>query len=228
MEWLLARPGDFLKRFEGKQTGRFKLPHTEVSTEPEHIAIIREAMNNTKTGLWIDAEFIHELRFKKKSPISLEPLWQKATHLVTTFKHLQTEECNLNFVFSNPDDHYSQWFEYYKTVPILLFHAVEIIEALLKRFAKRKNESLNIMPLRNIAGMILHFEESPLKIDTNEIATQFKKTFEEAEIPCPKCENFFHLHHDNISSLYQRGSLSCKYGCGEICLHDLSHINSTR
>jgi hypothetical protein len=92
MEWLLARPDEFLKRFEEESIYRFKLPHSEEATESEHIAIIREATKNTKTGLWVGAEFLHEIRFKKNSPISLEPLWQKANHLVTTFKYMEAEE----------------------------------------------------------------------------------------------------------------------------------------
>ena len=48
MEWLLARPGEFLERFEEENPHRFKLPHSEETTESEHIAIVREAAKNQK------------------------------------------------------------------------------------------------------------------------------------------------------------------------------------
>ena len=219
MEWLLARPGDFLKRFEEVNPHRFKLPHPESLSESEYIAIIREAAENTKTGLWVDAEFLHELRFKKKSNISLETLWQKANHLVTSFKYMETEACNLNFVFSDSNAHYSQWSIYYRFVPILLFHAVEVIEGLLQRFAKRKNHEIDIMPLRNIAGMMLYLENPPCVLDMKESIDRFGKMFEKSELCCPNCKNAFKFHHDNISLLYRNGSLLCEHGCGEICLN---------
>lgn len=219
MEWLLARPGDFLKRFEEENPHRFKLPHADETSESDHIAIIREAAENTKTGLWMNPEFIHELRFKKNSPISLEPLWQKANHLVTTFKYMETEECNLNFVFSGPDAHYSQWSGYYQFVPILLFHAVEVVEALLKRFARRGDEETDLVPLRTIAGMMLYLENPPWESDMTEAISNFGATLEEAGLNCPKCGSEFKFHHRNISLFYDSGSLVCEHGCGEICLH---------
>lgn len=219
LEWLLARPGDFLERFEKDNPHRFKLPFPKESTESEHIAIIREAVKNTKTGEWMEPEFIHELRFKKNSPISLEPLWQKANHLITTFKYMETEECNLNFVFSDSDAHYSQWSGYYQFVPILLFHAVEVIEALLKSFARRENEEADIMPLRTVAGMMLYLENPPWETDMAEAILDFGATLQEAGLNCPKCGAEFQFHQRNISLFYDSGSLECEQGCGEISLH---------
>lgn len=219
MEWLLARPDDFLERFEKENPHRFKLPHPEGQTESEHIEIIREALEHTGTGLWVEPEFIHELRFKKNSPISLEPLWQKANHLVTTFKYMETEECNLNFVFSDSDALYSQWSGYYQFVPILLFHAVKVIEALLKRFARRKDEEIDIIPMRTIAGMMLYLENPPWKSDMSKAISDFGTKLEEAKFCCPECGSEFKFHHKNISLFYENGSLVCEQGCGETCLH---------
>lgn len=219
MEWLLARPGDFLDRFEKENPHRFKLPFPEEPIESEHIAIIKEAIENTRAGKWMPPGFIHELRFKKDSPISLEPLWQKANHLVTTFKYMETEECNLNFVFSDSNAHYSQWSGYYQFVPILLFHAVEVIEALLKRFAKRENEETDIMPLRTIAGMMLYLKNPPWESDMADAISDFGATLQEAGLSCPRCGKEFHFHQENISLFYENGSLECEQGCGEICLH---------
>ena len=219
MEWLLARPGDFLERFEKENPNRFKLPFPDEPTESEHIAIIREAVENTKTGEWMEPEFLHELRFKKNSPISLEPLWQKANHLLTTFKYLETEECNLNFIFSDSEARYSQWSGYYQFVPILLFHAVKIIEALLRRFARRENEETDIMPLRTVAGMMLYLENPPWESNMAEAISDFGATLQEAGLSCPKCGSEFPFYKKNISRFYESGSLECVQGCGEICLH---------
>ena len=169
--------------------------------------------------MWVEPEFLHELRYKKNSPISLEPLWQKANHLVTTFKYMETENCDFNFVFSNSDANYSQWSGYYQFVPILLFHAVEVIEALLKRLCKRKDEEADIMPLRNIAGMVYALENPPWESDMRDAIADFGTTLEAAELSCPNCGGAFRFHHQNISLFYESGSLVCEHGCGEICLH---------
>lgn len=219
MEWLLARPDDFLARFEKAEKNRFRLPDPEASCESDHIAIIREAAESTNAGLWIEAEFLHELRYKKNSLVSLEPAWQKATHLVTTFRHLETEECNLNFIFSDSNARYSQWSGYYQFVPILLFHAVEVIEGLLNRFAKREHHEVDIMPLRNIAGMMLYWESSPLGSDMTESMDSFGVVLKQAKLCCQNCGCAFEFHRDNISMLYSDGSLSCEHGCGVTSLH---------
>jgi len=216
MEWLLARPEEFLKRFEEENPNRFRLPHPDMASESEHIKIIREAMEKTKSCLWFDAEFLHELRFKKDSPVSLEPLWQKANHLVTTFKHMETEECNLNFVFSDSSARYSQWSGYYQYVPILLFHAVEVIEGLLKKFALRENHETDLMPLRTVAGLMMYLESPPWESDMKEIIDNFGSLLEEAELHCPQCGTAFEFHHDNIALLYDQGLLTCSNGCGNI------------
>lgn len=218
MEWLLARPGDFLDRFEAENPNRFKLPHPNNSSEPEHKKIIKEAMKNTVSGEWIDSNFLHELRFKKKSPVSLEPTWQKANHLVTTFRHMKTESCNLNFVFSNADSHYIQWKNYYQFVPILLFHAVEVVEALLAKFATRECHKQDIMPLRTVAGMMLYLQNSPWESNTETLFVDFGKSLEKAKSACPKCGNFFNFDNNNLTLLYNKGSVSCYNGCGKVCL----------
>lgn len=219
MEWLLARPGDFLERFEKENPDRFGLPFSKEQTESEHIAIITEAVEKTATGKWIEPEMLHELRFKKNSPISLEPLWQKANHLVTTFKHMETEECNLNFIFSDSDAHYSQWSGYYQFVPILLFHTVEVVEALIKRFARRENAELDIIPLRTVAGMMLYLEKPPWESDMAGVISDFGAMLQEEGLSCPKCGLEFQFHQRNISLLYESGSLECEQGCGATSLH---------
>lgn len=219
MEWLLARPGEFLSRFETKDTKRFNLPHPNETSESEHIKIIREAIKKTPSKEWFSAELIHEFRFKKNSPMSLEPTWQKANHLFTSFKHLETEECNLNFIFSNQDSHYSQWNAYYTFVPVLLFHSLQIFEGLMANFAKRECHDTDIMPYRNIAGMALYLQQPPWESDVREPLNLLCKCFSQAKLKCPFCGTLFHFDQDNIRLLYEKGELACINNCENTNLH---------
>ncbi|HUA68409.1 MAG TPA: hypothetical protein VMA13_07650 [Candidatus Saccharimonadales bacterium] len=217
LEWLLARPAEFLQRFERQNPNGFRLPSK--AKEQEQIAIIREAIKATGEGEWIRAEFIHELRFKKNLLYGFEPLWQKANHLVTTFDFLETEPCNFNFVFSNPADRYAQWVGLYWFLPILLYHAVTVVEALLDKFAKRICYEVDIMPLRSTAGLLLCLQKPPVADKMVETQRLFKKQFESAGLKCPKCSAPYVMNKTNLKQFYSAGSISCRNSCGSLNLH---------
>ncbi len=212
MEWLLARPKDFLIRFEKNDPKRFKLPYPETPSESEHIKIIEEAVNSTKMGKCLDASLLHELRFQKQSSLSLEPTWQKATHLVTTFRHMETESCNLNFIFSDDESRYSQWIGYYSHVPMLLFHAVEVVEALISRFASR-DSTFDVLPLRSYAGMMLHLHHQFGTLSIDEIVKDFGELLKELGARCTECDTAWDCTYENVLLLYEDGSMLCPNGC---------------
>jgi hypothetical protein len=151
LEWLLADPKDFFSKFTRGDVAALNLGKVEPARKVE---IIRAAMGETPYRQWIEPEFLYELRFEKQTNIGLEPMWQKANHLITTQGVLSTEPENFNFVFSNDEARQSQWRGFYATVPLLLFHALQIIESIIATFAKRANEEPDLTPLRTLAGMV--------------------------------------------------------------------------
>lgn len=217
LEWLLARPGEFLERFQRDMPSRFKLEQ-QASVE-DQISIISEALEHTPHGNWISAEYLHELRFRKDSPISMESAWQKANHLVTTFRSLETEPCNFNFVFSDDDARYSQWTGLYLVLPILLFHSVQIVEALISGFARRKHHDLDIVPLRTVAGMLLWMKSPPMSADINLVETVFVEQIENTGLRCPNCDYPYVMDSTNLLSFYEQGAISCSNNCGALSLH---------
>jgi hypothetical protein len=216
LEWLLARPADFLRRFETENQHRFSLlPRFK---EQEQIAIIREATKEAKQGV-ISAEFLHARRFKKSLPYGFEPLWQKANHLMTTQGDLETERCNFNFDFLNKENRYAQWAGLYWFLSILLFHAVSVFEALFGKFAKRGCQKFDIMPLRSTAGLLLCMQHPPIADKKDEPQRILKEQFESLGLKCPKCTSLYVMNKRNPKQFYSTGSIRCRNGCGSLSLH---------
>lgn len=215
LEWLLARPADFLRRFEAENQNRFSL--LPKFKEQEQIAIIREATKEAKQGV-ISAEFLHALRFKKSLPYGFEPMWQKANHLITSQSALETEPCNFNFVFSNKENRYAQWAGLYWFLPILLFHAASVFEALIGKFAKRVCHEFDIMPLRSTAGLLLCMQHPPIANKMDEPQRILKEQFESLGLKCPKCASLYVMNKRNLAQFYATGSIRCRNGCGSLNL----------
>jgi hypothetical protein len=123
LEWMLSDPAEFLKRFKSKES------YHEISIDKipkeEKLKII-EAANNKSAMPFLPSDFIYELRYDKSKSYGFEQSWQMANHLITSYKHYQTEDMNLNFVFSDHDAKLSQWENLYFLLPSLILYAVNI------------------------------------------------------------------------------------------------------
>jgi hypothetical protein len=106
-EWMLADPTDFANRFHMTlANGKSSLPLPKDLPKERRLEIIRGAMTKTKNGGYASPEFIYELRYDKRCTYGFEQLFQKATHLVTTFT-AHTEGENFNFIFSGDNERMS-------------------------------------------------------------------------------------------------------------------------
>lgn len=90
---------------------------------------------------------IYDSRYKKSAK-GFEPLFQKANHITTNARHIQTEEENLNFVFSNDESRESQWNKLYKILPFLLRYFVDTAYHVLnKNITKKLKDDLNLIDI---------------------------------------------------------------------------------
>jgi hypothetical protein len=209
LEWLLARPADFLRRFDNEDGNRFKLG--EESSREEQIEIIREATAKTACGEWIDPDFLYDLRFNKGCPYGLEATLQKANHLFTSFRLIKTERANFNFVFSDAAAHKSQWDTLYMLLPLLLFHAVSVIEALIGRIGKR--EYPDVIPLRTVAGLFLwNKSQAGAPEQARDIERSIRSVLDSIQLPCAHCAAEIVFNQANIKRFYEAGDVRCG-GC---------------
>lgn len=184
LEWLLADPNELLESFSSADKQKLNIDRFP---ETRKIEIIKKAISKTRYGNWIDAQFIHDLRYKKDEHYTFENVWHKAVHLTTTHRAVSTEPENFNFVFSGKEARYSQWQQIYTVLPILLKHFSEVVHALLSTIS---DSDFVIDLLRSDIGFIhLH------KIDKSQDSLQFdferdigKEFLSFLDFNSPKCE----------------------------------------
>jgi len=216
LEWLLADPVEMLRRFDSEDSAR-ALDKIEPEKKRD---IIRRAMSNTGSGEWTNHEFIYDLRFDKKCLFGYEKAFQQANHLVTTYRHYPTEKTNFNFVFSNEDSVGSQWEGLYAFLPLLLFHAVEIIEGLVSRFAKRK-DAFDLTPIRTVIGMMFCLREFPHNAKIDNIVKDVRQMISQMSLRCPHCGALIDFYDDNLLGLYQDYRIICNK-----CNQNMDFMNS--
>jgi hypothetical protein len=215
LEWLLADPGEMLKSFDSEDSTR-ALDSMDSEKKRD---IIRRAMNNTGSGEWINHDFIYDLRFDKKCLFGYERAFQQANHLVTTYRHLATEKTNFNFVFSGEDSVNSQWEGLYSFLPLLLFHAVEIIEGLVSKFAKRK-DVFDLTPIRTVIGMMFCLQECPHNARIDHIIKDVRKLISQMSLRCSHCGALIDFHDNNLLELYQSYQIIC-----DKCNYNMDFMN---
>jgi hypothetical protein len=211
LEWILADPGDFYQRFSSGDASKLKI--TSIP-ESRKLQIISGALSATEYPNWISAQQMYDLLFNKQSKLGLETFWQKATHLITADNvALRTEAENFNFVFSDDEARASQQHWFYGTVPILLFHSLQVVEAMIAMFALRAEP--DAIPLRTLAGMFLWMRSDAYFIDLRPTPVHFGRIIGESirSVRCDKCCQTCRPSMDNLVQLFGGGLLQCG-ACG--------------
>lgn len=119
--WLLSDRADFIQRFERDN-------YTTLNDiKPEkRIKILTEAINCLPVSEAFIADLLNDIIFSKSSPNGLEPIWQRATHLITKQGELlRTEDLSINFIFHDyaDDSHFERL---YVSLPYVMYFAVQV------------------------------------------------------------------------------------------------------
>lgn len=211
IEWILADSDDFYHKFEADDVDALELRGVEPARKLE---VIRGAMSASPYSRWIEPEFIYELRFDKQSEVGLEPTWQRANHLITTKgQRVRTEVENLNFVFSGHSERHSQIRGFYATVPILLFHAVNMIEAMVHMFARR--EKPDLVPFRKLVGMDLWMGSRSSMLELSDVRYRMHWAVGTTlrKLRCARCNSRTRVNSRNLIRAFRHAEVSCHH-CG--------------
>jgi hypothetical protein len=208
LEWILAdRPG-YLASF------RVGPKEIDVSamTKERRVEIIGKAQDATSLGRWIPPEFLHELRFDKAASHGFDGVCNQAIHIVTTVKHYVTETGNLNFVFSGDEERQAQWAHLYYALPIVLYHAVHVVESLVETFAPDFQDEDALTSIRRNLRYLLWMDDMGEAEDGQCAAMLMKELLDGQSIGCTACGVPFDFDTEGIRAFVERGELSCP-GC---------------
>ena len=207
-EWLLADPDGFFDVFT--HHGSKKLE--EYRTKPElRFPIIEKAVSKTRKPAMFDAKILDDHRYDRKFPYGLAASWDQANHLVTTFPAILTDNENFNFVFIDPIAE-GHWDFLYFRLPMLLYYAVEVVEALIGRLMPEPEKLLDATVTRRELGYMLWMDS----IGVHDLTLEP----DPIQLPdCPDCGGAVVLDKVNMTSFYNDLTIICRV-CGKV--HDAS------
>ncbi len=126
-EMLLSIPNEFLEKFNSELLYK-EIAIDNIPAEKKK-SIIDDVCSKIPLSL-MSSEFIYTVRYSKSDKYGFEPMWQKATHIVTSHKNYQTEKGNLNFIFSDNNAKHEQWEYLYLILPELMFYTYQLVSSL--------------------------------------------------------------------------------------------------
>mgnify|MGYP001246054204 CR=1 FL=1 len=197
LEWILADPSDFFKKFISNNSNKI-IAIDKISKERK-IEIITKAIE--KTGkTFLPSDFIYELRYDKSKHYGLEPIWNKANHIVTNSDYYSTEDMNLNFVFTQESGKISQWDFLYQMLPSLLLYSIFVCDTIYKSFSKNESVISQDLSIRLMTAYVL-------------CEYQYRKTekfpIESPTLICRKCNSNVELDEINLRNIYEIGIYKC-------------------
>jgi len=205
LSWLLCDEDDFLERFSAKNYQTLNNIKKE-----RRIEIFAKAIKKLPTSNAFDAESIHDVIYSKELASGFEPIWQRATHLITSKGMLlKTEDYNLNFIFEHPFDNNLLEVLYAKLPYLMLF----ITQISLESF--NKIQSLNEKTFSHLLLTTMgSYEALFLKGSAQPITRMINKSLKPF-LKCLHCDSPLRINKANAPQLYLTEHIQCK-NCGLI------------
>ena len=201
LEWICGDPEDFILNFNGESADDYILNRLPLDKRKR---IVKDALIETSLD-FLEFDFIWDVRFDKSSPRSLETLWTKATHLITSVKASATEPGNLNFVFSSEEAINDQWDYYYQVVPLLLLYMLNVSESVVERFIDwdRRLRPTQLL-VRQLA--FIRYAEFYLGGDYLE---EMRADFKKLEFTCTSCDETVNCRESDLDLFWSKGEIRC-------------------
>lgn len=204
LEWIVARPDDFLNTFYFKDSRELSFNH--IGDADRVRGVVAEAISRCPSSAAFLPEYLYEIRFEKACQYGLEPLWNQALHLITTKPPIDTERQNFNFVFSSEEDIEGQWSMYYTHVPLLLYYAAELTDVLLAYAVKAPMPDIAHAVMHRIVGFLYWVHESPVGYGGNpDAAVRELHVFH-----CPSCAAAIPTNKQTYEKLFYGKRIGCK------------------
>lgn len=201
--WVLADKEDFISRFEGNN-------HRTLNNvgKDRKIELIDKAIKKVATPSLFNSDLIWNMVYSKSHGKSLEPLFQRATHLITSKGDLlKTEDYSLNFIFIHPNEDY--FFEQlYGCLPYILIFTTQIALAVFNRIHNVNSLTYSHMVLTTMGC----YEAIFLDGRSQSITKILNKSFKDI-LKCAHCKQPLQINRGNALEIYLREQCVCSL-CG--------------
>lgn len=203
LSWILGDEDDFLERFAANNYQTLNGVGKERQVEIFAAAIKKLATNDA-----FDANLIRDIIYSKTHASGFEPIWQRATHLITSQGELlKTEDYGINFIFdNNTDDHYFDIL--YSKLPYLMIFVAQISLECFGLILKVNEKTFSHLVITTMGC----YEAMFLKSKAQPIARMLNKNLE-SFLKCIHCEAPLRINRDNAPTLYLIEHMQCK-SCG--------------
>lgn len=144
----------------------------------------------------LDGEILYNIRYNYNSEYSLERIWNKANHLVTTKPQIKTTD--FNFLYLNNTDYHNYYdYLYGKLIPLLIY-TISIIERLFNDYFNELRTEIKYLNHRLIKCKTDYFYD---------INYDFSKI--KIVIPCEKCSRFIILSENQKKGFVENKKVYC-------------------
>lgn len=202
LSWLLSNQDDFIARFESNTATALN------DIKPEkRIEIFSGAITRLATKEAFSADLLHDVIYSKNNEKSFEPIWQRATHLITSHGSLlKTEDLNINFIFHNPEsDHLYE--ELYANLPYVLIYAVQLSLECFTKILRANEQTVSHLIISTMGCYEALF--LPGKQHITKLLSKNLRPF----LKCLHCSTPLRLTRYNTAEMYLRETLTCSK-CG--------------
>lgn len=152
LEAVIADRSDFAKKLTESPT---KLWSQGVGGREAHRSNIAKVLHAIGDDGHFSADYLAQLRYDKSAEDGFDGICNKAMHLFTNHKAIETEPMNINFIFSNWDSKESQWSFLYTRLPYVLTYAYRIVETVCAGISPTYSVYLEELERRLAAHVLL-------------------------------------------------------------------------
>jgi hypothetical protein len=203
LAWLLGDEEDFLIRFSGNNYETLN-----GLGEEQQLKILSDAIACTVTPSYFDAKVIRDGIFSKQQGYGLEPMWQKATHLITKQGLLlRTPDYSINFIFEQADsEHYYDIL--YHWLPHIFLLASQIVPECMK-----KTLGFNEATCSHYLVTTIGYYEALAHAESGSGMSEMLNSVFHSFLKCGRCGEQLDISDSNAWRLYEIEYIQCEQ-CG--------------
>lgn len=206
IEWILFNDSELSNLVYNEEIDKYAMGRSGLSKNYVEQIVKYNVSQNRFINAFGSEEFeqqIYDIRYNYDSPNSLELVWNKATHLVTTGRQIKSK--SFNFIYHDMNDYDEYWSYLYGKLPTLLLHTLGVIENIFDKYFRSISESSKKYNFSLIMGKFFGVEQSTR--DFADIISSFEDG--NLNLICESCKEVVKLSKPEKYMFYNYWDVMC-------------------